>query len=281
MKLDVSPYITADGDIASLIGLADPTKIKQSDNAPTKISDSADLEFTSSKTTIDIVASMGFGSMVDVNATSEAVFFMIDLKLPNQKVPGAPGSFVEFEYYGIAVRICVKAWKISADASVDLGMVASNASASTASVAYQVDVIGINTYEIKSLPGLIAGSIGPFDVSKLQTVGAVFSDLTQYIAKYPDKCRPELLAVEIDLKNFTVPYQKSSSETFGLGRIEAGFSYQDAILQKPPTSTEYPDVKDDLVAAVYDAIVTKLDKPPNQTQSEKAKGMLDAGTRDT
>jgi len=280
-KVDVTPIVTADGVVASLIGLAEPDRIKQSDKAPSSIGDNTNFELNASKASIDVVASMGFGSMVDVNASSEAVFFVVEISNNEQKISRTDDSIIAAEYYGVTIRICVKAWKIDASATADLGVVASSASAASASVSYQVDVVGINAYELSSLPGLISGSIGPFDVSKLQTIGAVVTDLGTFVSEHPDKCRPELLAVDVDLKKINMPYADTSSGVFGLGRIAAGLAYNDAIMQKPPSSDNYPDVTDALVENLYEAIVKTLLEPPNVDQAKSAGDALKAGERPT
>lgn len=272
MRLDVSPLITSDGVIASLIGLAANDKIKRSANPPTKIGSGATVTVSGNKTTLAIAASMGFAGMVDVKAEFNSTYYIIEMKTVEEPVDGVTGGVVQKEYYGVAVRICVRAWAVGADVSATYQMASAKASANAAGVTYQIDVLGIDTTKLASLPGLISGSVGPFDISKLQAIGVLFSELTQYVGSKPDECVPQLMAVEIDLKETQAPYLDSSSSLFGLGRIGHAYNEIDALKQIPKSAN--PPIIDGAVADLYAAIVGSNINPPNHTQFVEAQDIL-------
>lgn len=277
VTVGVTPYVATDGTITSLIGLADRSRIKVSGNAPPKLTQHGSVEANVVVLTADGVASMGFGSMLDVNVTSDAVYFLIDMTLSEPPVPGAPGGIVQTETYGVGVRVCVKGWGFDSSTVADLGVVSAKASASAAFVSYQVSVVGINASEIASLPGLISGSIGPFDVTKMQTVGAVLSDLNAYFSDHQEDCQPELLLVDIELNDVPLPFELAPSAIYALGRIASGYNYPDAVAKLPVLPPGVPPIDKDFMQAIYDAAVDSLTNPPNASQQQQASDVLSLG----
>jgi len=275
MFLPTSPYIATDGAITSLVGMASRDKITISGNAPISIGPNANVTFTSNQISVEIAASVGFGSMVDLNMEANTHFYLIELHTVNQAVDGMPGSIINKEYYGVSIRICIKAWGFAFDSNVNVGFVAAKASANAAAVAYQVDVLGIRSSDLLSLPGLISGSIGPFDVAKLQAVGASFDDMVRFVADNPEECKPELVGVDIDLAKAKLPFEKTSSSMYALGRIRAGVDYTDAVVKIPSTPDNVPNIEEDSVRALFEAIIGSTTSAPNATQSKLARNILD------
>jgi hypothetical protein len=275
-QVKTTPYVTSDGAVSSLVGLADRSKIKLSGNKPKSIARGATPSAGASKVTVDAVASMGFGSMIDVNFSANAAFYLYEALVVDPPVPGSDGGIIREEHYGVSVRICVKAWGFEGAASMSLPVMAAKASANAASLAYQVDVIGIKSSDLTGLPGLINDSIGPFDVGKLQTVGALYSQLVQFIAKKSELCRPELVAVGVDLMDLTIPYQISPSVFYGLGEIAIGKTFKDAV-SKIPVVEGIPPVEEAFVRELYRVLVGTLDGVPNEGQSKFAREIIDFG----
>lgn len=277
-KVRVAPYIAADGAINSLAGLADRDKIKISGAKPPSISANATVKQSKSEIFADEVASLGFGDLLDININADTRYILIDLHIDEIGIPGAQGGVVVTEYYGVSVRVCVKAWNFNGAISTRIGDIAAKATANTAAVAYQVDVIGIQASDLTSLPGLISGSIGTFDMTKMQAVGAVFSELSEFIATNPEQCQPELSVVSLDFSALRLPFQRSTTSIYCLGRIAAGLSFVDAMANPPAPPQGVPPIDAQAAERLYQAWVGSLEFPPNATQRQRARDALPFGS---
>lgn len=266
----VSPMITSNGMVASLIGVAPEDQIKISGKMPAVNHVPVTAELQSISISASAAVSLGYAGLVDFNSGASGLYFLMDMVALYPPLSGLPGSVIAKEYYGFGVRICVKAWDVSASIGSNIGMLAASCTAKGGMSSMAIDTVGIDVKDMAEMMPLLGSNLGSFTEDTLAQLSVFNNALGTFIKNDIKKISPQLLAVDLNGSMLSLPYDQSPSTVYGLHGIDDGLSYKRA-LEKKPSSGKASEIDDSVVYEIYQAIVgDNKDQKPDDPQKKQA-----------
>ncbi len=267
-RVAVTPYVLSNGAIPSLLEFAPQDQITISGNGPKSLPSVASVvSFDEQNINAAGAMSLGFEGLVDFNVGARASYLLLELKVLANPVPGAPGTIIANEYYGVGFRICVKAWDLDTKTNVSIASVSADCTINGASSAIQMQVVGISPQVLAQYVPLFSGYIGSFDMSTLQDIGVIAKGLQDYISDNYESITPVLMEVDLDQEAIVGPFNLSPSTVYGLHGIYTPDSYNNAVGKDLPSDTNGYTLDDDVIKAMYQVIVgTNYSTKPDDDQ---------------
>lgn len=278
IKVPVAPHIRRNQVPSSLVGLAPPELVTLSGTPPTDLPSAPSTELEMTSISAQWAVNLGFASVASVNVSGSASYFLVDFFVKCNPVPGRAGTLIVSEHYGAGFRICVKAWDIDSSVKVNVQAVAAGCTAGAAKSSYEVAFLGLGLCELGGVAPLVGGSVGSFDASAIERIGALMSvTTTALLVAAGTSLRPVLLAVELDPTSAALPYAKSFSTSYALQSIwERGLSLEQALAQTPTAVPAQGKIDPKVVGEVYAAFLDGAPAvaAPTSSQKETARGAL-------
>lgn len=270
----IPAFLGQDRLISVLHGLDEDENLK-APQAPAGPHVYNNVQIKSTQVTSDVAISLGFGSLVSIGGTGSSYMYVVDVVALLPGVP-VPSSVISSLYYGIGIRLGLKAWSIDTKFSSSVSFIAAAASLSMASTAYEFISMGPGLDVLPSLKPLIVGSLGPFNNQVLQNLGAALEGLVSYLSSQGANLEPVPISVDLDFGS-PKPASLTLSGTFALNQIRRCMTLQQAKAAIPQNLPYGAKIDEAFVEAIYSTIVQSPTAKPTPAQSDAAKGLLALG----
>lgn len=297
INVPVTPYIadfSASGIpctdvVLSLTDVAPPEYIRLPDR-PVTGSKYTSIDLTMMSTNFSVLASLGFGDFLSVNASSNIHCSYMDLAV-TQKVErnSDARSIIASATFGLGFRLAIITYGLESSIAMNLSDVAAAAKLRMGHTSYQVMAIGGGLKVISTAQPLIANLAGEFNVETLELIGAVQAQLTDLYINKNSGMIPELMSVDIDLDKMASLYADHQgdepvsyvnlmrSQRFALQQARKGHSLKQALeeLKRRDDWKADRSIVKDLYVRVLG--LKGADDRPSEQNARDVRLMLDAG----
>jgi len=272
----VAPYVTSDGNIASLSDVV--TSPVAAVGTPAAPYDYGIVNLASTTVSASVVASLGYSDLVNFSVSGTAYYWLLDVVATLPALPDQSASPLISQVYGVGIRVVLKAWNVNTKLSMSAYGLAAQAELGMAQTTFQVETLGPGLDSLASLRPLMVAIGATFDVEMMQTLGQCIGDLTDYLADNEQTMTPQLLGVNFDWTNASL-LDPAGGYVYALRRITKGNNYTQALQNVPSTLPPGVEISTPIVQAVYTQIVgPDPTAAPTSQQKSTANTLLNVGS---
>lgn len=239
-----------------------------------------------SQFSLDLAEDLGYGGMIDVHASQEIDFYLIEFLASADEidVPGEPNIAI---IKAVGVRIALTTTRIKGEVAGNLATIAAAATMKSDTVTQNVKA------EVHGCPRAmqerfftVFGKPAAFNIDAMKSFGVAVSELAASMVKQatkdPTAFDPKPLKIVEYLPPDASVRTVATSNGYALHRITRGDSYEDAmdrLRSRAADEGSYPYALVDPVSVliVYDQIVGDARKRPSAKQKQRAEDIQRLG----